>query len=46
MNSAAYWLEALGVRLRERVGGDHVAILGLPLPEMLGTFAQIGRAHA
>jgi len=36
----AYRLEGRGVHLFERVDGDHTAILGLPLPPLLGFLRQ------
>jgi septum formation protein len=38
----AYRLEGLGVHLFERVDGDHVAILGLPLLPLLDFLRQHG----
>ncbi len=38
----AYRLEARGVQLFERIEGDHFAILGLPLVELLGFLREYG----
>lgn len=38
----AYWLEAGGVQLFCRINGDHFAVLGLPLIELLGFLRQCG----
>jgi len=39
----AYRLEGRGVQLFERVEGDHFAILGLPLLELLGFLRECGQ---
>jgi septum formation protein len=38
----AYRLEARGVQLFEHISGDHFAILGLPLIELLGFLRETG----
>jgi septum formation protein len=38
----AYRLEARGVQLFDRIDGDHFAILGLPLVELLGFLREFG----
>jgi len=38
----AYQLEGRGVQLFERIGGDHFAILGLPLIELLAFLRERG----
>jgi septum formation protein len=38
----AYRLEGPGIHLFRRVQGDHAAILGLPLAELLGFLRQHG----
>ena len=38
----AYRLEGRGVQLFERIAGDHFAVLGLPLIELLGLLRQRG----
>jgi septum formation protein len=38
----AYRLEGRGVQLFERINGDHFAVLGLPLIELLGFLRQRG----
>ncbi|HEY3911174.1 MAG TPA: Maf family protein [Stellaceae bacterium] len=42
----AYRLEARGVQLFDRVEGDHFAILGLPLIELLGFLREFGAISA
>ena len=37
-----YRLEARGVQLFEHISGDHFAILGLPLIELLGFLRETG----
>jgi septum formation protein len=37
-----YRLEGRGVQLFEQIEGDHFAILGLPLVELLGFLRQAG----
>ena len=39
----AYRLEGRGIQLFERVEGDHFAILGLPLLELLGFLREFGQ---
>ncbi|MGG5820684.1 Maf family protein [Falsiroseomonas sp. HW251] len=38
----AYRLEAMGVHLFSRIEGEHSAILGLPMPKLLGFLRQHG----
>jgi septum formation protein len=42
----AYRLEGRGVQLFERVEGDHFAILGLPLLELLGFLRECGQLRS
>lgn len=42
----AYWYEALGVQLFERVEGDHFAVLGLPLLGLLDLLRRHGELPA
>ena len=42
----AYRLEGRGVQLFSQIAGDHFAILGLPLLELLGFLRQHGIARA
>jgi septum formation protein len=41
-----YQLETLGIHLFERIEGDHFAILGLPLIQLLSFFRREGRLAA
>lgn len=42
----AYWYEALGVQLFERVEGDHFAILGMPMLGLLDLLRRHGELPA